>query len=526
MKKILISLCITMLICVFSFSSSAATFLLGDVDFNGKVNASDARITLRAAASLQQLSDDKKKIADVDGNGRVNASDARKILRVSARLDGDLGSIEIGGTDTPDENNNALPANEIYKIASEYTVEVTAAGDGFVSTGSGFFYSSDGRVVTNYHVIEGALKITVTDYMGNTFDVKKIIAFDSVMDIAVLAVDEIVTPATLNKKLPKTGDTVYTLGSSTGLTDTFADGIVANPNRVLADYNPSMSYIQMTAPISHGNSGGPLINNRGEVIGINTLTITDGQNINFSIPVKYLDELDYGYPLTMEEFAELAGGGVSGDGYLNVYSDSLHIQPGGSACVMIDAWLPDVESYSLNCSVSDSGVIAYWSDWYEDPSTGMYDTIFLYISAPYAVEDCTITICINEDPSYSADVNLTASANGTNLYEGEFDCPDFGAATGVAAYDFYLNEDASSSYYIYSSSELYSAGYEYSNQWESYFDLLNYYGYAFIECDTSDSLIDMYFFYNSQTSQSVTVSYYYADTSKTIIQDVYVGLHY
>lgn len=84
------------------------------------------------------------------------------------------------------------------------------------------------------------------------------------------------------------GERIYTVGSPYGYTGTFSSGIVGNALRVMDE----VEYIQITAPISRGNSGGPLLNRFGEVIGVNTLTRLDAQNVNFSVAIKYLKQLD------------------------------------------------------------------------------------------------------------------------------------------------------------------------------------------------------------------------------------------
>ena len=302
MKNRFLKIIIAVALC-FMMSVTAFAAMAGDVDGNGKITASDARSILRVAANMASFDADKKAMADINGDNKITASDARKVLRMAANLENKI-EIPDGGTVTPPADDKPLTAVEVHNIASKYTVEVNAENNQYVSTGSGFFISDDGQVVTNYHVIDGMYTITVTDYNNNTYKVDEVLAFDADMDIAVLKVDAVSTPAVLNPDVPATGSDAYTLGSSTGLTDTFSNGIISNGSRVVEEYNPNMTYIQTTAPISNGNSGGPLINNKAEVIGINTWGRTDGQNLNFAIPVKYLDALDYSNPMTMSEFAD------------------------------------------------------------------------------------------------------------------------------------------------------------------------------------------------------------------------------
>ena len=98
MKKIIIGLTVALLLLSFAVCSSAATYRKGDVNMDGKVNASDARTTLRVSASLEQISDDQKLICDMNEDGRITASDARTVLRISAKLEPEKGDITIGGS--------------------------------------------------------------------------------------------------------------------------------------------------------------------------------------------------------------------------------------------------------------------------------------------------------------------------------------------------------------------------------------------------------------------------------------------
>ena len=204
-------------------------------------------------------------------------------------------SVVISKLSTPEK----LESSEVFKVAKKYTVEINVTKEGNTgSTGTGFFISTDGKVVTNYHVIDKAIGIKVTDCNNKTYTVSEVLAYDKNIDIAVLKISASSTAAVLNKTDYETGDRVYTLGSSLGLTYTFADGLISTKSRK----DGNMYYIQTSAPISPGNSGGPLIDEYGRVIGINTFVLVDGQNLNFAVPVYYLDQLDYNTPISAEEY--------------------------------------------------------------------------------------------------------------------------------------------------------------------------------------------------------------------------------
>ncbi len=157
-----------------------------------------------------------------------------------------------------------------------------------IGLGSGFFASSDGIIVTNYHVIEGCTFIFVTLYNKSLYKVTELLCADSEKDIAILKVDgrELPYLKSGDSDIVQVGEKVIAIGNPEGLDYTVSDGIVS---AIRAD--KKMTLIQTTAPISRGSSGGPLINKRGEVIGITARTREEGQNLNFAIPINYVKEL-------------------------------------------------------------------------------------------------------------------------------------------------------------------------------------------------------------------------------------------
>ncbi|MCD7826985.1 MAG: S1C family serine protease, partial [Clostridiales bacterium] len=430
---------------------------------------------------------------------------------------------EEPSTEEPVAESVTLTATEIYKIAAAYTVEVSVTGNGFTATGSGFFISTDGQVVTNYHVIDDATEITVTDYSGNTYTVTQILAYDEDMDIAVLKVDAETTAAVLNKGLPETGDTIYTLGSSKSLTDTFSDGIVSNPARVIEEVNPDMEYIQITAPISNGNSGGPLINNKGEVIGINSMGYTSGQNINFAIPVKYLDELDYSNPLTIDEFVQLS----IPDGCIVASTYSVNLKPGGSGCIQIQ--LVDLPSDSTVVFQSSTNAInCEWSDWYYNNSTKLTDTTFLYISAIDTVSDGYILIYIKDYPTIQIKITVNISAYGSSLYAfGDTACPDFGAYTGVAPTSILLSDNAEIISFAYQATDLSAAGNDATTDFVGYTTYLDSYGFTLYKTESESQngyYYDQYYYLNKSTGESILLRKYYTNSQKSVISRIAIAI--
>jgi hypothetical protein len=161
-----------------------------------------------------------------------------------------------------------------------------SGGEG-ASQGSGFFVAP-GLVVTNFHVIENCVRgvARAIDGRKEPLAVTEVVAYDKNADLAILRVPEgaSVAPLPLASRSVETGEPVYALGNPEGLSGSLSDGLVSNARRS----DGTRDLIQISAPISHGSSGGPVVNNRGQVIGVAVGSIEKGQNLNFAIPVSYV----------------------------------------------------------------------------------------------------------------------------------------------------------------------------------------------------------------------------------------------
>lgn len=207
-----------------------------------------------------------------------------------------------GDTYTNNFSMAELSASEVFEASKNSVGEIVTynKNGGEVALGTGFTYSSDGKIITNYHVIEDmySAKITIN---GKKYAIQSVLAYDKDIDLAVLKINATnLAVLDICKNNHSVGKAVYAFGSSKGLTATFSQGIITHADREL----DGVHYVQHDAAISSGNSGGPLINQYGEVIGINTMTIRDSQNLNFAISVNELDNLIYGTPLTTAQFYE------------------------------------------------------------------------------------------------------------------------------------------------------------------------------------------------------------------------------
>lgn len=188
---------------------------------------------------------------------------------------------------TKEDEDVSYDAEEISsKFANAvFYIELYDKNNYVISSGSGFFINEDGRAVTNYHVINGAYSAKIQLTTGEVYDVSTVAYIDIIRDIAIINIDADRKFDYLNMgdtSTIKSGQKIYALGSPQGLSNTISEGIVSNARRTIK----KIDYIQITAPISPGSSGGALIDDKGYVIGVTTANITGGQNLNLAIPIE------------------------------------------------------------------------------------------------------------------------------------------------------------------------------------------------------------------------------------------------
>ena len=157
----------------------------------------------------------------------------------------------------------------------------------YQSLGSGFLVSAN-VVATNFHVIEnsysGFVKFVNKDKM---YEIGGVVGYSTEYDLALIQIgDNSGTPLALKSPTVDIGQKIFAIGSPLGLEGTISDGIISG----LHDFK-GYSLMQISAPISPGSSGGPVVDENGEVVGVATSTFEEGQNLNFAVPVKYLKEL-------------------------------------------------------------------------------------------------------------------------------------------------------------------------------------------------------------------------------------------
>ncbi|MCX5705006.1 MAG: tetratricopeptide repeat protein [Candidatus Omnitrophica bacterium] len=210
------------------------------------------------------------------------------------------------------DKSNKLDPQDIFKNIGPAVVYIETKGsfkkivkDLF---GSGFIIDASGVIVTNYHVISAAQEIKVKLKDGTVYAVTDVIYHDVSRDFCLLKIDAQNLPQVSlgDSNALQVGEKVYCVGNPLGLEYSFSDGMISG----IRDEN-GLKWIQFTAPVSPGNSGGPILDSRGEVMGIATSVRQDGQNINFALAINEIKPfITTGTKISLKEFVQNAARGA------------------------------------------------------------------------------------------------------------------------------------------------------------------------------------------------------------------------
>ncbi|MBI4482902.1 MAG: serine protease [Acidobacteria bacterium] len=188
------------------------------------------------------------------------------------------------------------PADIFQRVKPSMVVIEALGGRHGDVLGSGFIVRPTGVIVTNYHVIEGARSVRVRLDSGDVFDDVGFVDGDERKDIAILKIKLAnLAPVDIgDSEAVKPGEKILVIGHSKGLKNTITEGLVSGDRR--AEDVPELGkagfqILQISAPLWHGASGGVVLNMHGQVVGIPFAGLSDGQNINFAIPVHYVTPL-------------------------------------------------------------------------------------------------------------------------------------------------------------------------------------------------------------------------------------------
>ncbi len=320
-------------------------------------------------------------------------------------------------------SNHVLSGEEIYSQCSPavFYIEIYNASGKAIASGSGFFLSANGLAVTNHHVIEDAASAKIRTTNGKTYSVKGIYDADPSLDLALLQIDGSGFPYLTKGDSTglKGGSHIYTIGSPQGLENSISEGIIANPDRVISGQH----YIQITAPISHGSSGGALLDETGKVIGVTSAGIESGQNLNLAVPIHMLSQLSQGSLKPMgTSFSNLQ---------LTVSKGTVSLKVGQSESITFTQ-VGDGDVDSIVYRIGDPSIVsAQWGDWSSDGTK-----IPLTLTGKKAGSTTIKAELVDDADKVLASVSISVTVTGSSTggyryYDGYYPVLDYGAFVGA-----------------------------------------------------------------------------------------------
>ncbi|MBQ3378272.1 MAG: trypsin-like peptidase domain-containing protein [Clostridia bacterium] len=366
---------------------------------------------------------------------------AQKLISMGVFTEGQFDSVYdvslINAKTSSGENaKQELTAEQIYADCAPavFYIETYDSHGNALMSGSGFFIGSDGTAITNYHVIENAksAKIALSE-TGRTLDVEGVYGYNESEDWAVIKISGTGFPVLAMNTTPSTGGaTVYAIGSPLGLQNTISQGIISNPSRLIE----GQYYIQTSAAISSGSSGGALINKYGEAIGITCGSYVDGQLLNLAVPLSYVTGYSKASLTPLSKATVLQTGGASA-----AQSPERQKAAFGAlkSWIMQNGSLDTVEdgtkAYMFSASDNDEygGASLYLIGYY--PSSGNIAITTSYVSSDMGIMMLT-TVLFEETPPYIYGYEYLPNAYSSDKLEaaGFFYAPTLDESTELSFY--------------------------------------------------------------------------------------------
>lgn len=441
---------------------------------------------------------------------------AQKLIDANVFTEADF-SKYYGNSSPKVETNKALTAKDIYAQCSPavFYIEVYDAKGTTISSGSGFFIDSQGIAVTNYHVIDGCYtaKITTSD-TNKTYDVLGVYDYNKDQDWAILKVDgSNFSYLPLNDSSSISGgETVYAIGSPLGLQNTISQGLISNSNRT----EDNMSYIQTTASISSGSSGGALINEYGYVIGITSASYMDGQNLNLAIPISYIKNFSQ---TTTKTLTAIATGNMNTKiKAYTAYPDVLDcgafygIEPFANTSTTYYYDLTSISSNSFDkgfgCedyrgALEDFGCV-FIGDYLDAPTVG-----WIYSLSTTSTDYNILVGYTTHQGTKSMFVQIESNSHkAVKTYTKSSHIPDFGDYFGVGLLgtnDIEIGGTILSTNYTYATMSLLQTAY-YESFFELYIDLLFDYGFVLEKNELNSEGIMIYTFTHPDHEGNISYS--------------------
>lgn len=463
MKKLLVF--IFMVSSLMLLTISAGAELVGDVDFNGKVSAADARLVLRQAVKIQSFDEYQAKVGDVDFSGKITASDARLVLRVS------IGADTFSKTEVDFEREkNPVNNFELY----DKTVTVTAiAGDKTVS-GRGAYVCESGMVVTNYHIIKDAYNITVSERNSKPVYVDWIYRIDAKNDIAVLHVSNNKTPNKHCPVMPKVGEKVYFYNGE-GYSKTADFSAVVTGYDYDESLNSNTKYLKVSKAIKPENSGAPVFDEGGNVVGITMWNSAVPADTTYIIPIGFVYSVNNSNIMTMKNFA--AQNGAPYANTLTAENSSAVITPFGYSAVKLTVDKKTApENYEITVDYGNNKLFYVWSPRFDLDSDGWSETVFIVFTARERFENTLVNLYISGNKEMYEEIFVSCRQSDNKLYPGSYGVPDIGICLNVMPTGIDYNTYYSRIYYDFTNAPMTNTQIAAYNQ---YFENLKQYGFKY-----------------------------------------------
>ena len=246
------------------------------------------------------------------------ADESSKSRATAGTTGGDRGSSAAGSSTAKSGSGRVPSSEEVYRTCAPAIIKIYLLDErnNLVASGSGFLIDDQGTAMTCAHVMEGADRAIAFYHDQSTGSVLQVISSNRKEDWALIQVSN--PPRTYLKTCLDyvSGEYIYTLGCPKGQDTTIAEGLISNAKNNVN----GTEYIQLSAPISSGSSGGALLNKYGEALGITAASIADGQNLNLAVPIAKVRRT--GTPKRLESVADMSS--VSSGGYSRVSYSSTN----------------------------------------------------------------------------------------------------------------------------------------------------------------------------------------------------------
>ncbi len=319
-----------------------------------------------------------------------------------------------------------------------FYIEVYDQKGAILGSASGFFISSSGLAVTNYHVIDGASSAKITTKDLKTYVVAGVYDYSITNDLALLQINGSGFPflATGDSTALQTGADIFAIGYPRGIDQTFTDGTVTNAAHILG----GVSVILNNAQISPGSSGGALVNTKGQVIGVTSGSYTETQNVNYAVPIHLTQGMKQTNYVPLSSIAQTPK--------LTVTAAPTTVSVAKGAQTTLTATASSDNFDSISYVVEDKSIVSCsWGSWNGNSiplmMTGLKaGTTTLYIGLLDASD--------NMLAETSVSVTVIGSGSTTvGYYAGYYPIPDFGSFTGTPLYDSWYDPSTDGMGYYY-----------------------------------------------------------------------------